>query len=150
MARKNVAEKAAQRRNYRKLQDRLYEIAEPYGLRYKSTILGLMYRLVRERFGCRATEIRDGEIEAALAFVHDLHCLVEIGKGWRETAAREDSAHALERRWREAQAREDPADARARREASDAAMRWLAQRIQGRPTLQLVPDCGRDLGRRGE
>lgn len=134
MARHNVAENAEYRRNYKRLKYQVWEIQQSFSPG-GGAIGDAIYRLVRERFGSRATEIGDADIEAAAEFVKALARLAG--------AVRSGTQHMIE----EEQKRQQQSRAQRRDD-------WMSvvQMLQGStrpqreaPQLRLVPDCGRDL-----
>lgn len=140
MARNNVAENAEYRRNYRRLKSQVWEIERRVGS-YGNAVGNAIYRLVRERFGSRATEIGDADIEAAVEFVRALDRLVSDVA----SAAQLMSEHAEQERQREARAqRQDDWEDMMR------SLRRLTPPHSKAPQLRLVPDCGRDLRGNGE
>lgn len=126
MASRNVAEDASHRRNYAKLKQEVWAIDREF---LHGGFSKDVFRMIRARFGCRATEISDAYIDDALAFVKDLATLISRAKYTAQddlkAQAREASAARLDSIWAE-----------------------LSKPLRRRetPALRLVPDCGRDLG----
>lgn len=130
----NAARQAEHRRNYRRLRKKVWETASDCH-DMDNSISCNIFSLVRERFGCRATEIDDRNIEAALAFVGRLrrlafNVMISSEMNWGAARPREQQPSNGHGEWFNNLVRE---------------MQEIADRPCGTPALRLIPDCGRDL-----
>ena len=61
--------------SYRRIRDAIYKHSEPF--RLQSSAQCAIFRLIRQKFGCRVTELRESEAAEAMQFVAGLGKVVD-------------------------------------------------------------------------